>query len=128
MEASEQHGVVFLRKVARRDSPYPPEHVVQRQDIANERRSYYKRARRMRNNIRRAERLSKNGPEMLNEEVQTSSVKRVDENMNYQLPIQSSADSSRESGDLWELLPFSVTDNKDKPKSLFSSLKKLLGI
>lgn len=128
MEASEHHGVVFLRKVARRDSSYPPEHVVQRQEIANERRSYYKKARRRRNNIRRAERLSKNGPEMLNEEVQTTSVNRVDENMNDQLPTQLAVDSPKESGDLWELLPFSITAHNEKTTILFSSIKKLLGI
>lgn len=127
MEASEQHGVVFLRKVAKIDSSYPPEHVVQRQEIANERRYYYKRARRMRNNMRRAERLSKHGPEILNE-VQATFVNRVNETTNEKLSTQSLVNPDTEYGDLWELLPFSVADNKEKKASLFSSLKRLLGI
>ena len=128
MEESEQYGVVFLRKVAKRKSSYPPEHVVERQENANARRSYYKRTRRRRNNIRRNERVSKNGPEMLCEEVQTTSVTRVNEPMHDQVRTQSPIDSSIESGDLWELLPFSVTANKENQVTLFSSLKRLLGI
>ena len=116
-----------MRKVAKIDSSYPPEHVVQRQEIANERRYYYKRARRMRNNMRRAERLSKHGPEILNE-VQATFVNRVNETTNEKLSTQSLVNPDTEYGDLWELLPFSVADNKEKKASLFSSLKRLLGI